>query len=333
MDCYVEATLDWSPLDVDDLAELAELCEAIEYFDDPMEQISLAELESEFRGAADPSRNAVVGRDKGGTIVAYGWNQVHDVAQGRPRVWLTGGVHPAWRHKAIGTHLLSWQIERARETATELASITGVQLRDPLWAGAHVETRNTGLVQLMLEAGLRAERWCTDLHRPLVGDDGSPTPLPPVPPVAPVQVVPFHPVLSEQVRAAHNEAFATRRGATQVGRRQWEDSLARAEARPQWSWVAMDGDQVVGYALNSLGEYEGLGEGWTDRLGVRPMWRRHHLGEVLLVASMRSFLDEGLAGAGLGVDTEDPETSLGLYEHLGYVAGDSVVLYGLRVTG
>lgn len=335
MDAYVEPTLDWSPLGVDDLPGIAELCQAIEYFDDPMEATELDDLVQAFgRPGADPARNGVVGRDRGATIVAFGWNQPERGDARRPRVWLTGGVHPAWRHQAIGRNLLAWQLRRAQEWLDELSSAPGVELLEPLWAGAFVETRMQGRAELMRDGGLSAERWATDLHRPLRNEDGEPLALPPVPEVAPIQVVPYHPVLSEQVRAAHNEAFSTRLGTHEVSRTQWEESLARPQARPEWSWVALDGDEVVGYALNSKsddapGALEA--EGWTDRLGVRPMWRRHRLGAALLVASMRSFLDAGLGGAGLGVDTEDPEMSLGLYEHLGYAAEDSVVLYGTRL--
>lgn len=329
MDAYVEATLDWSPLRFADLEEVAELCRAIEYFDDPMEHTELDDLVKVFeRAPRDPGRDAVVGRDKGSTIVAFGWNQCSGAKQGRPKVWLTGGIHPAWRHQAIGRRLLRWQLARARECYHEMVADPSVQLSEPLWAGAYVETSMQSRVQLMLDCGLQAERWATDMRRPLLDPDGNPLPLPGVPDIAPMQVVPFHPVLSEQVRAAHNEAFATRRGSHEVGREAWEASLTRPEARPEWSWVAMDGEQVVGYALNSVAG----DEGWTDRLGVRPMWRRHHLGEVLLVASMHSFRQAGVAGAGLGVDTEDPEISLGLYEHLGYLSEDSVVLYGTTIT-
>ncbi|MEL4504557.1 GNAT family N-acetyltransferase [Luteococcus sp. H91] len=89
---------------------------------------------------------------------------------------------------------------------------------------------------------------------------------------------------------------------------------------------------MVGYAMNSAyvqdWEAQSFSEGWTDRLGVRPAWRGHNVGSALLIASMRTFLDAGLDGAGLGVDTSDPDGALELFESVGYESEEMVVLYG-----
>lgn len=337
MDPFVEASLDWSALVIDDLPQLAELCAAIEYFDDPVEGQGLEDLVEAFTApGAQASANAVVGRDKGGTIVAYGWNLVRGSDHRTPKIWLTGGVHPAWRHQHIGTRLLAWQLERAQEWIDELVAKPELEVLGPLWVGCHVDTRQPSALELMTSSGLVPERWYTDLHRVFYEPDGTPIPLPPVPDLGGLQVVPYHPALSEKVREAHNEAFASRRGTHSVSAESWAQSLARPAARPEWSWVAMDGNEVVGYALNSAYEQDwdsqGHSEGWTDRLGVRPLWRRHHLGEALLIASMRSFADAGLMGAGLGVDVEDPERSLQLYERLGYEAEEMVVLCSTTIS-
>ncbi|MEL4545313.1 hypothetical protein AAEX63_05925 [Luteococcus sp. H138] len=52
------------------------------------------------------------------------------------------------------------------------------------------------------------------------------------------------------------------------------------------------------------------------------------MGSALLIASMRTFLDAGLDGAGLGVDTSDPDGALELFESVGYESEEMVVLYG-----
>ena len=92
----MEGTLEWAALTEADLPQLAELRTAIEYFDDPVERQDLAQLsESWSFPGGDPGFNCTVGRDKGGTIVAYGWNHVRGLEIGEPRVWLDGGVHPA----------------------------------------------------------------------------------------------------------------------------------------------------------------------------------------------------------------------------------------------
>ena len=122
VDAVVEGSLEWSFLNFADLPALAELREAIEYFDDPIEHIGYTELVEKFhRPQAHPERNAVVGRDKGGTIVAYAWNLPSQPDDPNPQVWIDMGVHPAWRHKQIRHRLLDWSLERAQSWYAHIA--------------------------------------------------------------------------------------------------------------------------------------------------------------------------------------------------------------------
>nr|WP_239579034.1 GNAT family N-acetyltransferase [Microlunatus panaciterrae] len=159
------------------------------------------------------------------------------------------------------------------------------------------------------------------------------------PPTAPVPtgvtIVPFSDELSEGVRRAHNEAFADHWGSQPVDRTRWQEQLVRADARPEWSWVALDGEtgEVTGYAMNAAyrqdWDAQGYSEGWTDRLGVRRAWRGRGIARALLCASMRSFADAGLEAAGLGVDSDNPTGAFQLYESLGYRAGETIVMHAL----
>ena len=109
----VEGSLEWAFLRREDLGEVAELCAAIEYFDDPTQHRELSGLTDDFdRPWAYPTNHAVVGRDRGGMIVAYGWNHI---TPGRSVAALDGDrVHPARRHHKIGYKLVGWLIDRAR---------------------------------------------------------------------------------------------------------------------------------------------------------------------------------------------------------------------------
>ena len=331
MDSLVEGSLEWTPLVEDDLVELGELRQAIEYFDDPLERFTLEDLYDQFQEPeGDPSANGVVGRDKGGTIVAYGWNRIRGIETSEPRAWLDGGVHPAWRHKQIGRRLLEWQIERALEWYAEVL-VEDPTITRPLWLGIHVDQKSVAVKNLVARSGFAPYRWYFDMHAPFFDEAGEPVPMGVFPDLGRVQLCPFHPALSEQVRAAHNEAFSTTPGTHVVSRATWEHTLARSAARPEWSWVAMEDGEVVGYAMNSVyvadWEPQGFSEGWTDRIGVRPGWRARGIGPALLQASMRSFRDAGLQGAGLGVDTEHPDGAAVHFEKVGYVRDDMVVLH------
>ncbi|MGO4955883.1 GNAT family N-acetyltransferase [Luteococcus sp. Sow4_B9] len=336
MDPFVEGTLEWTALVADDLEELAELRTAVEYFDDPVTRMGLDELWECYEDPdGDPQADAVVGRDRGGTIVAYGWNLPRGVRGDHAQLWLDGAIHPAWRHQGLGHRLLEWQVARAREWLLDLRT------RRPEVHRVHlvryVQEKAVAQAKTIQDVGFVAQRWYYDMHLGFETADGSPWVLPTMPDTGEVQLQPYHPELSEQVRQAHNEAFAQSPGVHKVSRQAWEHQMRRRAARPEWSWVATHQGKVVGYAMNcaNVQDWEAMGwrEGWTDRLGVRPDWRGHRLGHALLIASMKSFQDAGLQGAGLGVDTDDPDGALELFTSIGYESEETVVLYGreLRV--
>ena len=87
---------------------------------------------------------------------------------------------------------------------------------------------------------------------------------------------------------------------------------------------------MVGYAVNSeiRDPQTGWTEGWTERFGVLPPYRSQGVGKALLAASMRTFADRGCTLAGIGVDTDRPDAAENLFEGMGYVLDDRMVLYG-----
>lgn len=328
----MNVALDWRPLVRTDLTELSGLVTAIEHLDDPSGRHSLDELYETFDAAArhgprsardsrNPSADGLIGW-AGETPVGFAWNIVFEHDQDPRRVVLTGGVHPGWRRQGIGRHLLKWQVERARVWHTEnLAEGHG-----PLRMLCYVDEKLADRSHLLERAGFGALRWYADMSRPL-------TDLPVAEVPAGFGLVGYHDQLSEQVRAAHNEAFADHWGSQPVGRASWAESCRRHSFRPDWSVVAVaDTGEVAGYAMNSAYQQDwqasGVKEGWTDRIGVRRSYRGNGLAKALLVRSMQSFQAAGLDAAGLGVDADNPTGAFGLYESMGYLAGDKVVLYG-----
>lgn len=325
-EAIVEGSLAWSFLSKEDLPELAELCQVISYFDDPAQRKSLPDLIIDFeRPHAHANAHAVVGRDRGGTIVAYAWNHIGDPDDLLPHVWLDIGVHPAWRHHKIGLSLVSWSINRARAWYRHIKEPR--PFLGPLWVGQAVDEDSRMNGDLLADGQLSIQRWFFDAHRSLTG------PLPEliVPPG--FHLTPFTMEWSEAVRQAHNVAFSTRLGTHDVNQEAWEASLARPDFRAGWSWVvtADEGNTLVaGYALNSemVDAESGMREGWTERFGVRPEFRSRGLGHALLIASMRSFAEAGCQLAGLGVDTDLPDRATTLFTGLNYELDDKMVLFG-----
>lgn len=360
VDSMVEGALSWAPMQRRDLVSVAELRQAIDYLDDSIDGFDLPAFEERFeRMGESPSPDAVVGRDVGGTIVAYGWNVVRRPAGQLPQVWLDGGVHPGWRHHKIGRRIVRWQLERAEEWLRTAVDTAGAA-SDPsairaAWVGTYVDEKVRSRSHVLTDAGLLPERWYQDLHATLCrGDLRAPEALIDTR-RGPVVIAPYQAGHSEQVRRLHNEVFGRLAAGTTVApasvrtenqdlpgalmtgesidAQTWEASWERPAARPDWSWVALCEGQVVGYALNSEcpPDPDGLREGWTDRLGVGFSWRGIGVGTALLRSSRHSFALAGMDQAGAGIDTIDPERTLRALHAAGYEEADTVALYSARL--
>lgn len=314
--------LTWRPLTRDDLGELSELLTAIEHLDDPAGRHSLDDLiELVNQHRSDPATSTIAGRF-GESLVAFGWNVVMPEDIDPRRVWLMGGVHPGWRDKRIGRLLLTWQFEQARAWYRETREPDHGQLAMLIDVDEKLSVRR----DLYERAGMLPRQWLADMHCAFDS-----TELVDVPAPRGIRLVLYDASYAERARNAHNDAFAGLWGAQEVSGVEWQESMSRTSARPEWSWLALDGDLVVGYAINSAHPQDwaaqGFSEGWTDRLGVRPEYRGRGIAKALLAASMRTFRAAGLDGAGLGVDSDNPTGAVGLYRALGYVSADTVIRY------
>jgi ribosomal protein S18 acetylase RimI-like enzyme len=171
--------------------------------------------------------------------------------------------------------------------------------------------------ELFAAEGFTPIRYYLEMRRPLA----DPVPEPALPPG--LVLVPYDPARDEAVRLAHNEAFRDHWGSSPIDAETWRAWVTgHHDFRADRSLLVLDGDEVAGYALNSLHplEWDALGfrEGWTHQLGVRRRWRGRGVARALLAATMRGFAEEGLDFATLDVDAENPTGALALYRGVGY---------------
>lgn len=312
--------LSWRSLTREDLPEFSELLTAIEYLDGSHTRHSLDEVFERFN--RNTAGDELVAGFFGNSLLAYAWNNVDENSSDPRIVRISGGVHPAWRSRGIGTQLVRWQVERARKWYRRGFR----EGHGSLQLSALVHERRQPVRDLYERAGLVPKRWYVDMHRPFEDAIAAPQPIPGV------ELMAFDPQFSARVRAAHNLVFTGIWGVQPVSEVSWQESLSGSAARPEWSWLALDTDHnVIGYAMNSAHtsdwEAQGFTEGWTDRLGVCPQHRGRGIAKALLRASMRSFQRAGLEAAGLGVDSENPFGAVGLYRALGYLSADTVLRY------
>jgi ribosomal protein S18 acetylase RimI-like enzyme len=89
---------------------------------------------------------------------------------------------------------------------------------------------------------------------------------------------------------------------------------------PRLWQIAWDGDRIAGHILNFLDEPEADGtlRGWTESIAVGRPYRRRGLASALLARSLRTVRDAGATEAALGVDAQNENRALDLYQRLGF---------------
>lgn len=271
---------------------------------------SEASLRNEYEHSAGmvPTRDMVVAEVEG-TIVA-----VASVARGirddEVDFNLDCAVDPAWRRHGIGTTLLRWQEARARERLVEEPTDMPGHLTS--W----VEDTQTGSLALLSGDGFRRVRYGFMMVRDLAD------PIPDIALPAGLEILPVVEAHHRAIFAAENEAFRDH----WMHREMEEADFVRLHRDPDLDtslWcVAWDGPEVAGVIVNFVYPEEnaalGVERGWLEHISTRRPWRRRGVASALTVASMHLFRERGLKEAALGVDSENPNGALGLYEGLGF---------------
>lgn len=143
---------------------------------------------------------------------------------------------------------------------------------------------------------------------------------PPDPPELPKGIA-IRPMLEGEeggIHGAHMSAFADHWEFHEQTFEQWRRWHRDRESFDATLWfLALEGDEIAGFALcapHFSGEHD---FGWVELLGVRPAWRRRGLGEALLRHSFRALRARGFTRVGLGVDAENTTGAVRLYERVG----------------
>jgi len=122
----------------------------------------------------------------------------------------------------------------------------------------------------------------------------------------------------EAVRGALNDAFAETPGhhdISPLGFREFHLS-SRGVDTTLWT-LAWSGDELAGFVLAYPERVGDPALGWVGTLAVRKPWRRRGLGSTLLLTAFRDLYDRGRRRVGLGVDTENVDGAVRLYERAG----------------
>jgi mycothiol synthase len=221
-----------------------------------------------------------------------------------------GYVHPDFMGNGIGTAMLRALEERARKEMELAAPGQRVYIRNGMAIGDSVSR------EMHENEGYQAIRFFWRMEITL--DEAPPVPTWP-------EGIALRPFELEKhnytVHLAHEEAFSDHWGHTPHPYEEWQHRMNNEEMDPSLWFIAWDGDQIAGYALNRYRH----DNGWVGTLGVRRPWRKHGLGLALLYHSFAEFYKRGTPVISLGVDAASQTGATRLYKKAGmHVAAEYV---------
>ena len=224
-----------------------------------------------------------------------------------------GYVHPDHIGKGVGTAMLRALDKRAREEITKADPELRVFIQNSM------SIEDTVAREMHENEGYNPVRFFWRMEIML-----NETPTAPIFPEG-IELRPFDAEAhAKLVHDAQSEAFRDHWGFTPVSHEIWKRrNLESHEYRPELWFIAWDGDQIAGIAVN---QYK-MGNGWVAILGVRKPWRKLVLGLALLQKTFTAFYQLGTKKVGLGVDAASQTGATRLYKRAGMRVGSEYVSY------
>lgn len=257
---------------------------------------------SEERLAAD----ALVAIVSDGAIAAAGVVIVYPEDEKSLMGWFEGVVHPQHLRRGLGTHLLSWQVERAVQKAGEMGSDKTLTLR----VGCAAE--NIGANHLFEKHGFTAIvtqcQMLFDLARPLPAANFPEG----------ISLVPYSPERDDEMRGAFNQAFAGH-WIGELSPEAWRERfIATPQFKPEFAKLALMDDRVIGFYLSEVFDSQ-PGYAWLEIVGVLPEQRGKGLGTAFTADALNTYKQAGFDFCRLGVDDENITNAKRVYVNLGFV--------------
>jgi mycothiol synthase len=229
-------------------------------------------------------------------------------------------VHPDWRDEPIERLVLEQLWSRAQERRPTLGS-KPVQFRT--YCVAYQEKR----ASLLESLGFRPVRY--DLHMvcaPL--DDLADPAFPPG-----IGARPYaRGKDDESALEVVNAAFADVMDFATVTLEDFQHWIGSPSFRDDLSFVAHEGDEVVGVCLCTAGqgraELIGRRDGTVESFCVLAEYRQRGVGSALLLTSLQAFQRAGLESATLDTAVENPSEAIHLYQQAGFREAWRWVTYG-----
>lgn len=297
-----------------DVPAWAALLAEAERVDDTGENIDADDLLEDFDDPGRDQRRDFMGAWAGDDLVGFCTVMPRDHADAEHRTNIWGAVHPEHRRSGVGTALVGWAVERAREAHAQMFP------DKPLLLQCNGLLANEAQSAVLAAAGFTPQRWEFGMARDLT------TPVAEMAPPGGLRLVPYTDPIGEATRLAHNDAFADHWGFVPWSPQMWQQWVSDTRAfRPGMSRLLVEPSEpghVVGYLISY--EYvadeavTGIRTAYVGKVGVRRAWRGRGAASALLSQALRDYRADGYGRATLDVDADNPTGALGVYQRLGF---------------
>lgn len=233
----------------------------------------------------------------------------------------SGCVKKSHEGQGIGTALLQWAEQRARQAIVRVPDGVRVSMR------IQTSIQHEPTIRLFEKSGLSLVRyyWFMEI------DLDTEIPEPQWPAGITVRTFKEYPDLRE-IFSAIMDAFKDHWGYVDSSEeeryKRWHYFIENSDDFvPELWFIAMDGDQIAGVeiCLPRMGENADMGV--VETLGVRRPWRRRGLALALLQQAFIQLKQRGKKQAGLGVDADSLTGATRLYEKAGMRVAQEIATY------
>lgn len=294
-----------------DIPAMVEVANASNQANGEKERWSAEMMRAEFRSPTHiaPGEGVLLGF-VGDRLAGYSTIEYADTSDGERHYRCVGSLHPDFRRHGLGRAMMAFNEGQLLELAAREA------YPGPRKLITWLDDLDTGGLRLARERGFEKVRVYHHMTRPDMEDID----VPPLP--AGIEVRPVTREMLPQVWDAAAEAFRDHFGGhdfSAAARQRWLDDPL---LEPELLVVAFDGDEAVAGVQGQIdpdeNEANGYLCGWTDPVFTRRAWRRRGLAYALLGRSLQQLKERGMTSAQLGVDAQNENRALSLYERHRY---------------
>ena len=279
--------------------------------DGELEPIVYASMRTSYEHLerSDPATDILV-VELGGEAVGYSRVEWSDTNDGDRLYTANCVLRPDARRREIRAAVLRWSEARRR-------AIAKLQPDDgrPRWLTQFGSDGDADEAIVLEAAGYERHRRFFSMLRP----DLEAIPDVPLPDGLEVRSIPIDRPSMRRVFDADAEAFRDHFGWVDGSDEAFASFVEDPTTDPTLWVVAFDGEEIAGGVLNGIHEgHDGRPGGWLESVFTRRPWRRRGLARALIARSLTLLRDRGVGTAALGVDSENANQALSLYESCGF---------------